>query len=123
MFLVPQCAGVIYDQLLKEELWDKFCTEHLRDGDNPSSNTTESSEPEGFCATRHGINPKTVTKWRKRGCFVCVDIAEVSAEEDKLYLFIAVDRMLRFAYVELHDKSDREISAGFVDPFQHTVWD
>jgi hypothetical protein len=47
----------------------------------------------------------------------------VSAEEDKLYLFIAVDRMLRFAYVELHDKSDREISAGFVDPFQQTVWD
>ena len=35
-------------------------------------------------------------------------------DEGKLYLFVAIDRTSKFAYVELHDKSDREISTAFV---------
>jgi hypothetical protein len=27
VFLVPRCAGVCYNQLLKEELWDKYYTD------------------------------------------------------------------------------------------------
>ena len=43
-----------------------------------------------------------------------IDLAEVRTEEGKLYLFVAIDRTSKFAYVELHDKSDRAISTAFV---------
>ena len=43
-----------------------------------------------------------------------IDIAEVRTEEGKLYLFVAIDRTSKFAYVELHDKSDRQISTAFL---------
>ena len=42
-----------------------------------------------------------------------INIAEVRTEEGKLYLFVAIDRTSKFAYVELHDKSDRQISTAF----------
>ena len=32
-----------------------------------------------------------------------LDIAEVRTEEGKLYLFVAIDRTSKFAYVELHE--------------------
>ena len=44
------------------------------------------------------------------GCFH-VDIAQVNAEEVRLYMYIAIDRTLKFAYVELHEKSTRDIAA------------
>ncbi len=33
-----------------------------------------------------------------------IDIAEVRTEEGKLYMFVAIDRTSKFAYVELHEK-------------------
>ena len=38
-----------------------------------------------------------------------IDIAEVRTQEGKLYLFVAIDRTSKFAYVELHNKSDRKV--------------
>ena len=34
-----------------------------------------------------------------------VDIAQVNTEEGRLYMFVAIDRTSKYAYVELHDKS------------------
>ena len=36
-----------------------------------------------------------------------IDIAEVRTEEGKLYLFVAIDRTAKFAFVALDEKSDR----------------
>jgi transposase InsO family protein len=57
-----------------------------------------------------------------------IDIAEVRTEEGKLYLFVAIDRTAKFAFVALHEKSDRPTAARFLGelisavPYQiHTV--
>jgi hypothetical protein len=34
-----------------------------------------------------------------------IDIAEVQTEEDKLYLFVGIDRNSKFAYAELHTEA------------------
>jgi transposase-like protein len=38
-----------------------------------------------------------------------LDIAEVHTEEGKLYLFVAIDRASRFAFIELHHKATTRI--------------
>ena len=48
------------------------------------------------------------------GCFH-VDIAEVQAEEDRLYLFSAIDRTSKFAYAELHDEATRATTKVFLE--------
>lgn len=45
-----------------------------------------------------------------------LDIAEVRTEEGKLYLFVAIDRTSKLAYVELHDKSNRNVSRVITAP-------
>ena len=57
-----------------------------------------------------------------------VDIAQVNTEEGRLYMFVAIDCPSKYAYVELHDKSTREIAVLFLEhliekiPFTvHTV--
>jgi RNA-directed DNA polymerase len=42
-----------------------------------------------------------------------IDIAEVQSEEAKRYLFVAIDRMSKYAYAELHGKSTRLIARDF----------
>ena len=37
-----------------------------------------------------------------------IDIAEVQTAEGKLYLFVAIDRTSKFAYVELHEKATQD---------------
>jgi len=44
-----------------------------------------------------------------------IDIAEVRTEEGKLYLFVAVDRTSKFAFVELHQKADRPTAVRFLE--------
>ena len=44
-----------------------------------------------------------------------IDIAEVRTEEGKLYLFVAVDRTSKFAFVELHEKADRPTAVRFLE--------
>ena len=36
-----------------------------------------------------------------------IDIAEVQTAEGKLYLFVAIDRTSKFAYVELHERATK----------------
>src|SRR5689334_20812323 len=65
-------------------------------------------------ARRHGINPKTVAKWRahedvadqRTGPITPRStslIAEVRTEQGKLHLFVAIDRTSKFAFVQLHE--------------------
>src|SRR6266849_2109787 len=44
-----------------------------------------------------------------------IDIAEVRTEEGKLYLFVAIDRTSKFAFVALHEKPDRPTAAHFLE--------
>ena len=46
---------------------------------------------------------------------VHIDIAEVRTEEGKLYLFVAIDRTSKFAFVELHEKADRPTAVRFLE--------
>ena len=46
--------------------------------------------------------------------YVHTDIAEVRTEEGKLYLFAAIDRTSKFAYVELHERQTKMIAASFL---------
>ena len=43
-----------------------------------------------------------------------VDIAEVQTAEGKLYLFVAIDRTSKFAFVELHHKAGKMAAAAFL---------
>ena len=50
-----------------------------------------------------------------------IDIAEVSTEEGKLYLFVAIDRTSKFAYVELLQKYGKMEAAQFLRNLIKTV--
>ena len=43
-----------------------------------------------------------------------IDIAEVQTAAGKLYLFVAIDRTSKFAYVELHQRATKMIAAEFL---------
>src|SRR5436189_268000 len=71
-------------------------------------------------ARRHGINQKTVSKWKKRTFkiypigYFHVDIAEVRTAQGRLYLFVAIDRTSKFAFTELHEKATRRVAGDFL---------
>jgi len=75
------------------------------------------------CLQRHGISrlpevegantPKTRFKSYPIG-FFHIDIAEVQTAEGKLYLFVAIDRTSKFAYVELHRQAKRRTAGDFL---------
>lgn len=46
--------------------------------------------------------------------YVHIDLAEVSTKEGKLYLFVAIDRVSKFAFAELHEQATRRIAADFL---------
>ena len=46
--------------------------------------------------------------------YIHIDLAEVWTEEGKLYLFVAIDRVSKFAFAELHDRATRRIAADFL---------
>lgn len=74
------------------------------------------------CYQRHGISrlPDTKDPQKKRKFktypigFFHIDIAEVRTEEGKLYMFVAIDRTSKFAFVQLHEKATRRIAADFL---------
>jgi len=89
------------------------------------------------CLQRHGISrlpeiagDKPAKQKFKRypiGYFH-IDIAEVHTAEGRLYLFVAIDRTSKFAFIELHAKATTGIAADFLRallkavPYQvHTV--
>ena len=75
------------------------------------------------CLVRHGISrlpeiegDKPAKQKFKRypiGYFH-IDIAEVQTAQGKLYLFVAIDRTSKFAFVELHERATKMIAAGFL---------
>jgi len=74
------------------------------------------------CLQRHGISrlPEVDGDKPKRGKFKSyplgffhIDIAEVRTEEGRLYLFVAIDRTSKFAFVELHEKATTRIASDF----------
>jgi transposase InsO family protein len=75
------------------------------------------------CLQRHGISrlPQVETDRLDKRKFKAypigyfhIDIAEVRTQEGKLYLFVAIDRTSKFAFVALHEKADRATSAQFL---------
>jgi transposase InsO family protein len=89
------------------------------------------------CFQRHGISrlPEVGgNKPSKRAFksypigYIHIDIAEVRTEEGKLYLFVAVDRLSKFAFAQLHQVATVKTAAAFLHaliaavPFKiHTV--
>ena len=75
------------------------------------------------CLQRHGISrlPEVEgdkplkKKFRKYPIgYFHIDIAEVHTQAGRLYLFVAIDRTCKFAYVELHTRATRRIAAAFL---------
>jgi transposase-like protein len=46
--------------------------------------------------------------------YIHIDIAEVHTQEGRLYLIVAIDRVSKFAYVELHPQTSKMIAAQFL---------
>jgi hypothetical protein len=75
------------------------------------------------CLQRHGISrlpevegdkpAKMKFKTYPIGYFH-IDIAEVQTAEGKLYLFVAIDRTSKFAFVEVHKRATKMIAAEFL---------
>lgn len=75
------------------------------------------------CFQRHGISrlpeidggdpPKKQFKQYPIG-YVHIDFAEVHTEEGKLYLFVAIDRTSKVAYVELHERATQRTAGTFL---------
>jgi hypothetical protein len=75
------------------------------------------------CLQRHGSSrlPKiegekpAKTKFKSYPIgFFHIDIAEVQTAEGKLYMFVAVDRTSKFAFVELHREAKRSTAGEFL---------
>lgn len=64
--------------------------------------------------------PKSTFKSYPIGCFH-VDVAEVRTQESKLHLFVAIDRTVKFAFAELHEKATRRVAGNFLRALAHTV--
>src|SRR5471030_3140891 len=75
------------------------------------------------CLQRHGISrlpevegdkpDKRKFKAYPIGYFH-IDIAEVRTQEGRLYLFVAIDRTSKFAFVELHQKATTRVATDFL---------
>ncbi len=75
------------------------------------------------CLQRHGISrlPDVEGDRPERRKFKTypigyfhIDIAEVRTEQGKLYLFVAIDRTSKFAFVELHEKATTRVAGDFL---------
>jgi len=75
------------------------------------------------CLQRHDISrlPEVEGDKPKRGKFSAypigyfhIDMAEVRTEQGKLYMFVAIDRTSKFAFVELHENSRTATSRDFL---------
>lgn len=82
------------------------------------------------CLQRHGISrlldvegdkpQKKKFKSYPIGYFH-IDIAEVQTDEGRLYMFVAIDRTSKFAYVELHPRATRLIARDFLSSLVDAV--
>ena len=46
--------------------------------------------------------------------YIHIDLAEVWTDEGRLYLFVAIDRVSKFAFAELHERATPRIAADFL---------
>ena len=76
------------------------------------------------CLQRHGISRLAEVQGDKPARrrfktypigFFHIDIAEVRTQEGKLYLYVAIDRTSKFAFVQLVEKADTVTSRAFLD--------
>jgi hypothetical protein len=76
------------------------------------------------CLERHGISRLPEVEGNKLGRkkferypigYFHVDLAEVRTAEGKLYLFVAIDRTSKFAFVELVERADMRAAAAFLE--------
>ena len=73
------------------------------------------------CLQRHGISrlpevERDKPKKKFKRCpigYLHIDIAEVSTDEGKIRLFVAIDRTSKFAYVEVHERAGKMVAAQF----------
>jgi transposase InsO family protein len=82
------------------------------------------------CLQRHGIsrlpdvedNTPSKRKFRSYPIgYFHIDIAEVQTAEGRLYLFVAIDRTSKFAFVELHAKATTRVAADFLQALLQAV--
>src|ERR1700758_4922016 len=75
------------------------------------------------CLERHGISRLPEVEGSKPGRkkfrrypigYFHIDLAEVRTAEGKLYLFVAIDRTSKFAFVELVERADMQAAARFL---------
>ena len=75
------------------------------------------------CLQRHGISRFPDIKGEKPAKkkfaqypigYFHIDIAEVSTEQGRLYLFVAIDRTSKFTYAELHPDQTRDRACQFL---------
>ena len=75
------------------------------------------------CLQRHGISrlPDVEGNQPARKKFKAypigyfhIDIAELRTQQGRLYLFVAIDRTSKFAYVQLHEKATRQVAGDFL---------
>ena len=75
------------------------------------------------CLARHGISrlPESEGKASERGKFapvkigyVHIDICELRLAEGKLHMFLAIDRVSKFTFVEFHDDAGKMSGARFL---------
>src|SRR5438552_2791937 len=76
------------------------------------------------CLKRHGISrlPQVKDEGAAKRKFKAypigyfhIDIAELRTAEGKLYLFVAIDRASKFAFVTLYEKADRPTAVRFLE--------
>jgi transposase InsO family protein len=60
-----------------------------------------------------GARPRQAFKAYPLG-YIHIDFAEVWTDEGKLYLFVAIDRVSKFAFAELHERATRRTAADFL---------
>jgi len=78
------------------------------------------------CLLRNGLNRQPseeneagTSRKKKRfkdyeiGC-VHIDITEIRLEGKKLYLFVAIERMSKYAFIECHERMTQEIAKDFL---------
>ena len=75
------------------------------------------------CLQRHGIGRLPTLEGAKPAekafkaypiGFFHIDIAEIQTAEGKLYLFVAIDRTSKFAFVQLVEKANRVTASAFL---------
>jgi transposase InsO family protein len=82
------------------------------------------------CLQRHGISRLPDVKGDKPGKkkfksypigYFHIDIAEVQTAEGKLYLYVAIDRTSKFAFVQLVNKTGRTSASAFLEALIEAV--